>query len=190
VTTTTSRKQVRDGIAAWFGGTYQDEGRCWQGGSLLINGLGTVRKAFPKRVNDNDYFNGMVTGRNMGAFMVVEIGFDRESRDGIAGAPVLDSQGNIIAGGIKRDLYRVTLNVFHLSFKQLAEDAQDDVDQLVEAIKQRIRIDRTLGMPGVITQAGESSYGIQTTVAQPGVSGEKTYCYFKVVFDVHTQFVA
>jgi hypothetical protein len=187
---TVTRKIVRDGIAAYFGGTYQAQFRCWQNGALVSSGLGTVRKAFPKRVNDNDYFAGMPAGRNMGAFMVVEIGFDRESRDGIAGAPVLDGQGNIIAGGIKRDLYRVTLNVFHLSFKQLAEDAQDDVDQLVEAIKQRIRIDRTLGMFGIITQAGEGSYGIQTTVAQPGVNGEKTYCYFKVVFDVHTQFVA
>ncbi len=131
----------------------------------------------------------MAAGRSMGAFMIVEIGFDRETREGIAGPPVTDVSGNIIGGGIKMIQYRVTLQVFHLAETAYAEDAQDDVDQLVEAIKQQIRKDRKLG--GVCTQAGEGGFGIQTSVGKPGVDkNNRTGTWFQVQFEVMTQFVA
>jgi hypothetical protein len=148
-----------------------------------------VRKAFPKRLNDNDFTAGMPAGRNMGAFMVVELGNDQERREAIAGPPVTDGSGNIVSGGIKRDDYRVTLQVFHMSQMDYTEDAVDDVDKLIEAIKQRIRTDRTLG--GVCTQAGESSFGIQTSVGKPGLDkNERTGIWFQIQFEVMTQFVA
>lgn len=165
---TTTRKIVHDGIAAWFGGTYQPAFRCWQNGALVSSGLGTVRKAFPKEINDNDFTAGMAAGRNMGAFMVVDIPSDKENREAIAGAPVVDGGGNITAGGIKVVESKVNLEVFHMSQVDYTEDAVDDVDQLVEAIKQRIRIDRTLG--GICTQAGESRFESRRLSAGPALT--------------------
>jgi hypothetical protein len=131
----------------------------------------------------------MEPGRNMGAFMVVELGPDQERREAIAGAPVTDGSGNIIAGGIKRDDYRVMLQVFHMSQMDYTEDAVTDLNLLVEAIKQHIRTDRTLN--GICTQAGESRYGIQTSTGKPGLDkNERTGIWAQIQFEVMTQFVA
>jgi hypothetical protein len=184
-----TRKILHDGIAAYFGGTYQPDERCWQTGPLLQAGLGTVRKGWGKLLNDRDYTAGMPPGRNMGAVMIVELGQDDEYREAIAGSPALDGQGNIIAGGIKRIDNRCVLQVWHLAQKDYAEDAADDIDELVEAIKQRIRVDRTLG--GICTQAGEGKFGIKTVVGRPGVDKNgRTGTWLTISFECMTQIIA
>jgi hypothetical protein len=186
--TVITRTTVRQGIAAYFGGTYQPDFRCWQDGPLLSAGLGTVRAAWPKHLSDADFTANMPVGRAMGAFAIVELGFDRENRQAIAGPPVTVG-GNIVSGGIKTDEYRASLQVFHMAQVDYAEDAQADVDGLIEAMKQLIRQDRTLG--GICTQAGESRFGIQVTEGRPSVdSNERIGTWFQIQFHVMTQIIA
>lgn len=193
---TATRKSLHDGIAAYFGGTYQPNERCWQTGPLLQAGLGTVRKGWGKVLNDRDYTIGMPPGRNMGAVMIVDLGQDHEHRGqgpngsgSIAGSPVLDNQGNIIAGGMKVIDNRCILQIWHLAQKDYAEDAADDIDLLVEAIKNQIRIDRTLG--GICTQAGEGRFGIQTAVGEPGIDKNgRTGTWITISFECMTQIIA
>lgn len=187
--TTTTRTTVRQGIAGYFGGTYNAQNRSWQNGPLLSAGLSTVRAGWGKKLNDNDFVWMQQAGRGMGAYMIVEFGPDKERRRAIAGPPVTDGGGNIIAGGIKEIQYTVILNTFHLAQKGFAEDAAADIDLLIEAIKQRIRIDRTLG--GICTQAGEGRYGIQTRPGMPAVdANNRTGTWFAISFQVMTQILA
>lgn len=193
----TTRLQVKRGIAAYFGGTFVPNIRAYQNGPIHSYGLSTVRAGWGKRLDLNNFVAGQVAGRGMGAYMVVELGRDHERRRSEAGAPQTDAGGNIIAGGIKFIRYRVTLNVFHLAHKAYAEDAADDIENLIEAIKQMIRLDRTLGTtpPGggtpVITDAGNSTYGIQTQLGHPGIDGnDRTGCWFQIEFECLTQIIA
>jgi hypothetical protein len=187
--TTVTRTIVLRGIAAYFGGTEVPAFRCWQGGPLMSSGLGTVKAAWPKDVNDKDYHAGLPAGRNMGALMIVDLADDNEIRRADAGPPVTTG-GVIVSGGIKFCTYQVTLHCFHLGMTEFSEDSQADVDTLIEAIKQLIRQDRTLGMQGTITQAGEGRFGIKTHKNQPGITRERTKTYFTIRFEILTSFIA
>jgi hypothetical protein len=185
----TTRTSVRQGVAAYLGGSYVEDIRAYQNGPLLSFGLSTVRAGWGKRLDMNNFIAGQSAGRGMGAYMIVELGFEKEVRRAIAGAPVTDGNGQIIAGGIKFIQYRVQLQCFHLAQKGYAEDAQADIDQLIEAIKQQIRYDRTLG--GICTQAGEGRYGIQTSEGHPGVDANgRTGTWFQMQFEILTQIIA
>ncbi len=178
--TETSPVIVRKGIAQYFGGTVYDlEARAYRGaGPLLSSGLSTVRAYVPKRVSDKDYVLGQAAGRAMGAFMEVGMPSDVERREALGGA----------TSGIKLIRYRTVLNVFHLARKSHAEDAQEDIDVLREAIKSHIRADRTLG--GIVFQAGESAFGIQTRVEPSIVHNEVTGTLFTVTFEADVHIVA
>lgn len=187
----TSRTQVRQGIAAYFGGTYQTSIRAYQNGPLLSAGLATVRAGWGKRLNMKDYVNLLPAGRGMGAYMIVSFKNEDEGRLAIGGPPVTDGGGNLISGGIRSVRYQVTLWVFHLAQTQFAEDAQQDIDELIEAIKNMLRVDRTLGMPGIITQAGEGRFGIKTEEGQPVIDGnDRTATWFTIRFECLAQIVA
>lgn len=189
MTTQTSRKIVHDGICSYFGGTYVPDERCWAQGPLMAYGLGAVRKAFPKRLNDADFTYGMVSGRGMGTTMVVNLPADQEVRLDKAGPPVNDGQRNITSGGVKTGLYQVELELFHLSQVDYAEDAVDDFDQVIEAVKQQIRLDRTLG--GICTEAGESRLGIRVTTGRPGIDkNNRVGLWARVQFEVRVQMIA
>lgn len=186
---TTSRSIVRAGIAAYFGGTYVPAIRGYQGGSLTASGLSTVRAAYPKEMNQQDFFNGLPAGRMSGAVMTVTLNRASERRQAIAGAPVLDGSQNIIAGGIKQINYAAMLDCYHLSTQPHAEDAQADVDSLIEAIIQHIRVDRTLG--NICMDAGETSAGIRTNEGHPGQDeNRRTGVWFTVEFEVRVNFIA
>jgi len=187
---TTSRTIVRQGIASYFGGVWVDNVKAYQGGPLTDYGVVDVKRSWGKRIDWKSMFNRLNPGRGMGAFMVVSLNTDKEVREAIAGAPVLDSNGNIIAGGVKMLTYQCTLEVFHLAQAAYAEDAQDDIDLLIEAIKNLVRVDRTLG--GICTDAGETSFGIRVKEDHPGVNRatERTSVHFTVQFEVRTQFIA
>lgn len=153
---TTNREIVQTGVAQFFGGsTYDAEARAYRGAipaALLTAGLATVRAHESKRVSDKDYVLNLASGRGMGAYMVIEIPSDDEYRKSIPAG----------GAGRKRIVYNVFLHVFHLAHKAHAEDAEADVNGLIEAIKDRIRGDVTLG--GICYQAGESRKGIATRV--------------------------
>jgi hypothetical protein len=185
----TTRSEVRAGVAAYLGGSYVENIRGYQNGPLLSWGLGTVRAGWSARLNLNNFVAGMPAGRGMGAYMIVELGHEKETRRSIAGPPVTNGSGQIIAGGIKFIRYRVTLNVFHMAQTNYIEDAQADIDQLIEAIKQQIRYDRTLG--GICTQAGEGRYGIQTREGVPMIdANNRAGTWFQMQFEILTQIIA
>lgn len=136
-------------------------------------GLATVRAYVPKVAPDTDYSVGLPAGRAMGAYAVVHLGDTIERRVAIGGP----------TSGWKHRLYGVTLHVYHLAQTALAEDAQADLDLLLEQVSARIHADRTLG--GVVLQAGESTAGIRTTIGTPSYDkgSEHIRTYASVSFD-------
>lgn len=168
-----ARADVRDGIATYFGGQYLPDARCYREGPLLPYGLATLRAYVPKRENDADYTVGLAPGRAMGAYAVVYLAETNERREAFGGP----------TSGWRHRIYAVTLHLYHLATKALAEDAQADVDELLEAAVALIHADRTLG--DAVMQAGESTNGIRTFVGTPGYdpAAEHIRTYASVSFD-------
>lgn len=183
---TTPRTVLRDGIAGYFGGTFNATVRGWQNGPLVSSGLGTVRAGFPKILNDADMFALIPPGRGMGAFMVVRLGPSKNVRRSVGGKPVVTS-GTITTGGIRFRTYRVLLETFHIAQVQHAEDEQQDLDELLYAIEYLIMSDPTLG--GICTQAGEGRFGIEIRPGFPAVDPDlgRTGTWAQVEFEVLTQ---
>jgi hypothetical protein len=185
----TTLNDVHQGITAYFGGTWVEDIRAYQGGPLLSWGLGTARAGVGKRLNFQDYVNAMPAGRGMGALMIVEMSHDQETRRSNAGPPVVNGEGQIIAGGIRFIRYRVQLNIYHFAQADYAEDATVDQHQLVEAVKQLMRYDRTLG--GICTQAGEGRFGIKTRRGQVMIdANDRVGRWIQMEFEVLTQIIA
>lgn len=179
--TVTSRSIVRTGIARFFGGaTYDQTARAYRGsGPLQANGLSTVRAYQSKRVNDMDYVSGQAAGRGMGALMVVEMAETKDTMLTLSGVPSI--------GGQRRLVYPVACNFFHMAHQPYAEDAEEDVDELDQAVHELIYTDPTLG--GICYQAGMSSSGIRTLIDPSEDFKEITITYFRVEFDVEVQIV-
>lgn len=138
-----SRKVVREKVQDWIA-------------SAQISTLNQVFTSFPKRINFQvDSFPGQVSR----AAAVVFIESESESRIAIGG--VLPSGAGL---GWKRVDYSVALQIFHHSLQRNAEDAMDDFDQVLDAVKDRLRNGfHTLGEqdPNVIWQAAEPSIDVQ-----------------------------
>ncbi|RCG19115.1 hypothetical protein DQ384_38205 [Sphaerisporangium album] len=168
-----TRAQVRDGIATFFGGPFDAGQRLYRGGPLHSYGLATVRSYFAKRVPDTDYTAGLEPGRAMGTVGVVHLGDAVERRTAIGGA----------TGGWKARVYSVSLHLYHLATTPTAEQAQADLDELLEAAAALIHGDRTLGE--VVLQAGESTNGIRFFLGQPayGPGTEHIRTYASLTFD-------
>lgn len=185
---TTSRQIVRAGIAQFFGGVIYDTGaRAYRGaipGHLSNAGLSTVRAYRPKRLSDKDYVLNQAAGRGMGAYMYVDMPGDQEIR---RATPAVQAG---VQAGRKRITYQIILHVFHLAHQNYAEDAEADVDNLLEEIKSAIRGDVTLATAGVY-QAGENAAGIRTRVF-PSNTGtdEITGTYATVTFDAEVEIIS
>lgn len=162
-----------DGICRYFGGPFDQQTRTYR--SPQVAGLGVVRRAFAKRDDHADYFNGMPPGARTGSQMVVTIYRSHEFRVALAGA----------TNGMKQRNFEVELSLFIRSRTPHAEEAQDDVYELQDAIVEWIRLDRTLG--GAVFQAGEhienaSSNGIAFAYGQPETKAEMTKSFLAVSF--------
>ena len=175
----TSRTIVRTGIAQFFGGTnYDTTFRCYRGGPLLSSGLSTVRPYQTKREPDTDYVMGLSPGRGMGAIMVLEM---PRTRDRILTVPGMPASSQ----GLRKLVYPVQCHVFHMAHQPYAEDAEEDVDNLDQAIHERIYSDPTLG--AVCYQAGMDSAGIDTIVDPSENWREVIVTHFVVRFDAEVQ---
>lgn len=181
----TSRKVVRTGIAQFFGGTtYDKAARAYRGsGPLLSYGLSSVRAYQPKRLSDVDYVKGQAAGRGMGAYMIVELGSDVETRRTVPAVT-----------GRKRVTYSATLHVYHLAHQPHAEDAEADVDELLDGIKDLIHEDPTLGANTFLTgvyQAGENNYGIRTRIYPSTLLKDEILAsYATVQFEAEVEIIA
>lgn len=141
-----SAESVLDGICAYFGGAYDPERRLYV--TSQVPGVGVVGRSWPKRDDHQDFFNGMVPGARTGSRITVFIPHQVEFRETFGGA----------TGGMKRVLYWVQLCCYLRSRTEHAEDAQDDMYALRDALDAYARLDRTLG--GAVFQAGESIQGM------------------------------
>lgn len=162
-----------DGICQYFGGPYVPAMYSYR--TPQIAGLGVVRRGFAKRDDHQDYFLGMAPGTRTGCQMVVTIYHSHEFRVAVGGA----------TNGMKQRNFEVELACYIRSRTPHAEDAQDDVYALQDAIVERIRLDRTLG--GAVFQAGEhidggGIEGITFTYGQPETKAELTKSFLAVGF--------
>jgi hypothetical protein len=122
---------------------------------------------------------GLNPGRGMGAFMVLQMA---ETRDTLLTGPGLPAGAK---GGQRHLVYPVQCHVFHMAHMPYAEDAEADIDDLDQAIHERIYGDPTLG--GICYQAGINSTGIRTTINDSEVYKEITVTHFRVMFDAEVQ---
>lgn len=168
-----SVQSALDGICQYFGGSYDQQTRTYR--TPQVAGLGVVRRAYAKRDDHGDYFLGMAPGARTGAQMVVTIYRSHEFRVALGGEH----------NGMKQRNFEVELAVFIRSRAPYAEDAQDDVYALQDAIVDRIRADRTLG--GAVFQAGEHidgalNEGLTFNYGQPETAGDLTKSFLSVTF--------
>ena len=139
------RKVVREAVQSWVA-------------SAQINTLNQVFTSFPKRI---DFQTNSFPGQNSRAAAVVFIESEDEQRIAIGGV------GDMPVGegfGIKRVDYSIALQIFHHSLQRNAQDAMDDFDELIDAVKTRLRQGQhTLGEtnPNLIWQAAEPSISVQ-----------------------------
>lgn len=184
-----TRSGIRQGIARYFGGTLNEGAAAYQGGPLSQYGLGSVRYSYGKEVNMNDFFVNQPAGHGFGAVSIVTINSDRESRESIGGPPLLDSSGNIVGGGWKMVTYSVTMDSYFISQEHYAEHAEANCDVLIEAMKERLRQDRTLG--GICLDAGETSFGLRVSQQHPTQDqNRRTLITFNIQFEVRVMIVA
>lgn len=163
-----------DGICTYFGGAYDPATRTYRSSPLAQSGVGVVRRAWAKRDDHADYYHGMQPGARTGCQIVVYIPRSTESRFAVAGA----------TGGMKNVLYEVQLCCYIRSHTAHAEDAQDDVYALRDALVAHLRADRTLG--GAVFEAGEhvdgGSGSIDFDYGQPETKAELTKSFLLMTF--------
>lgn len=167
-----SIQTVLDGICRYFGGPYDEQTRTYR--SSTVPAVGAVRRAFPKRDDHADFFNGQAPGARTGALMVVTIYRQKEFRVALGGP----------TSGAKQVNYEVALVCYLRSRTPHAEDAQDDAYQLRDDIVEHMRADRTLG--GAVFTAGEfiegAGNGISCSYGQPDTKAELTKHVIEVTF--------
>jgi len=167
-----SIQAVLDGISGYFGGAYDPVTRTYR--SSPVPGVGVVRRAWAKRDDHADYFHGMPAGARSGCQIVVYIPRSSETRFALGGP----------TSGQKNVLYEVQLACYVRSRTPDAEDAQDDVYALRDALVEHVRADRTLG--GAVFQAGEhvdgGSGSIDFEYGQPETKAELTKSFLLMTF--------
>ena len=163
-----------DGICQYFGGPYDPQTRTYRSSPLSQYGVGVVRRAWAKRDDHADYFWGQPTGSRTGVQIVVFIPRRHEFRKALGGEH----------NGMKQINYEITLNCYIRSRVEYAEDAQDDVQALEDALVEHMRLDRTLG--GAVFQAGEfvdgGANGIDFRYGQPETKAELTKSFLEMSF--------
>ncbi|WP_128381272.1 hypothetical protein [Streptomyces cavernae] len=163
-----------DGICRYFGGPYDPPTRTYRTSPLAQYGVGVVRRGWPKRDDHADYFHGQQPGARTGCQIVVYIPRSTETRFAVGGA----------TGGHKNVLYEVQLCCYIRSRTPHAEDAQDDVYALRDALVTHLRADRTLG--GAVFEAGEAVDGGSGSVdfeyGQPETKAELTKSFLLMTF--------
>lgn len=157
-----SRGTARAGTAAWLG-------------SGQVAGLNAVYTSFPKRLDGQAFTAGQPPGTASGAVAVVFIAGEVESRLAIGGEH----------GGWKRIDYTIQVHIFHRSTEPDAQAAMDSFDGVVEALKVRLRADRTMG--GVFWQEGELR--LSGEYGEPQLLAQTTETWGQITFEA-TEMVA
>lgn len=123
---------------------------------------------------------GQTPGRGMGAFAMVEMSETHNTVLTLGQKPA-------VSGGQRKLVYPVKLHGYHMAMEQHTEDAEADVDALVEAIQDRLHSDPTMG--GICYQAGMNSAGIRTVIYPAELWKEITLTAFVFEFDAEVQII-
>lgn len=167
-----SSASVLDGICRYFGGPYDPNTRTYR--ASPVSGVGIIRRGWAKRDVPAGYFRGMPAGARTGSQGVFWIPRRSEQRFALGGPH----------GGMKNVRYEIEGAFYVRSRTQHAEDAQDDMYALQDALVEWMRADRTLG--GACFEAGEFVDGGQGSIdfenAQPETTTELTKSFFLMSF--------
>jgi hypothetical protein len=137
-----------------------------------VDGINQVFTSFPKRINFQ--INSLPSQKSRCA-AVIFIESEREERIAVGGA----------TSGWKRVDYQIAIQLFHHSVENSAEDAMDDFDNVIDALKNRIRSDHRFGdTSGTLVWQGAEPR-IDTNYGEPTSSdGTATEIWAQVRFDV------
>jgi hypothetical protein len=137
-----------------------------------VDGINQVFTSFPKRINFQ--VNSLPSQKSRCA-AVIFIESEREERIAVGGA----------TSGWKRVDYQIAIQLFHHSVENSAEDAMDDFDNVIDALKNRIRSDHRFGdTSGTLVWQGAEPR-IDTNYGEPTSSdGTATEIWAQVRFDV------
>jgi hypothetical protein len=125
-----------------------------------IPNVGTVWASPPTISVPDDAFRQIPTGTASGCVINVEVWQTHELRIGFGGP----------TQGLKTVTHDLRLHLLFMHTSGNANTAMDDHDDIVEAVLQLIRGDRTLGTaagPAPIFQNGEGEQGITVQVGMP-----------------------
>jgi hypothetical protein len=146
-----TRKDIRTGIAKYFGGPTLDARSFYRPGPLTASGLSGVKAYYQYEFVDRDYVDGLTGSPLWGAVMCVDLPQMTENR--------------LAIGGILNRPYGVNLFIWARGTQQYMETAQASMDDLIEATVALLRADPTLG--GLVLQAGEGPSGISISSGIP-----------------------
>ena len=113
------RKQVRSTLAGFIA-------------PPAIDGINQVFTSFPKRI---DFQVNSLPSQVNRCIAVIFIESETESRIAVGGAH----------SGWKRIDYTVVIQLFHHSLERLAEDAMDNLDAIIDDLKDKLRSDHRFG---------------------------------------------
>jgi len=140
-----------------------------------IPGIGTVFASPPKISRSSDALANVPAGTPSGSVVYVEILESHEVRVAVGGPQA----------GKKMVTHALRLHLLFRSRQALAQDAMDDHDDLVEALLELLRADRTLGSttasPLPIFQNGEGDNGIGVATGMPKESGSGTTIVWSIL---------
>jgi hypothetical protein len=122
------RKQVRETLASFIA-------------TPQVDGINQVFTSFPKRINFE--VNALPSQQSRVA-LVIFIESETESRIALGG---FNGSDNGIHAGWKRIDYTVVLQLFQHSLQRYPEDAMDDLDYVIDALKDKLRSNHTFGDP-------------------------------------------
>lgn len=146
-----SRATIRDAIIDYFA----------PAGVSSITGVANIFRSWPRIVQPEQIIQA---GAKAGAVAVVVLERDFEERVALGGA----------TSGKKRITYQCRLDVkFRAVFDEdeSGEKAMDAFDLVIDAIKAKLRTDRTLAAPSVVFQAGEEPL-MEGEYGDPVLDGE------------------
>lgn len=135
-----------------------------------VDGINQVFTSLPKRI---DFQVNSLPSQQSRVAAVIFIESENETRISVGG---FNGSDNGSHAGWKRVDYIVILQLFQHSLRRSAEEAMDDFDEVIDNLKQRLRLSHTLGdESGVLVWQGaepiiDVSYG--EPVSQKGTAIE------------------
>lgn len=148
-------KALCDALCQFFGGAYDAPTHTYRTPQITVPGLdGPIfRRGAPKRDDHATDYGLNAPGEAPGCLVLILAGEGKEKRVAVAGA----------TSGLKQVTWTVRMHCFFRSTAAYAEDLQDNVYDLLDAIRARIEADRTCGTGGF-----EAGYGVGFQVGEGG----------------------